>query len=133
VNLAATATDPGGAVQRVEFRVGATLVGTDTTSPYTATATGLTAGSFTATATAFDNGTPALSASQSVTFNIGGGTNTLPTVNLTAPTSGQVFPSGTSVNLAATATDPGGAVTRRIPRRDHAGQPHAAYTATVTD
>ena len=67
VNLTATASDPGGAVQRVEFRVGTTLVGTDTTSPYTATATGLTAGTFTATATAFDNGvpTPVMSAASS--------------------------------------------------------------------
>ena len=34
VTLAANATDPGGAVVRVEFRVDGTLVNTDTTAPY---------------------------------------------------------------------------------------------------
>ena len=58
VTLSATASDPGGAVIRVEFRVDGTLCRSDTTSPYSFIATGLAAGSHTATATAFDNGNP---------------------------------------------------------------------------
>jgi endoglucanase len=115
VNLAATAADSGGAVVRVEFRVDGALVNTDTTAPYAFTATGLAAGNHTATATAVDNGSPALSTtSTAVAFTIGTGTtNTAPTVSLTAPTAGQAFPAGTtSVSLAATAADPGGAVAR---------------------
>jgi endoglucanase len=73
IPLAATASDPGGAVARVEFRVDGTLVSTDTTAPYSFTATGLAAGSHTAQATAFDNGTPALStATTAVPFTIQG-------------------------------------------------------------
>ena len=76
VPLAANASDPDGTVNRVEFLVDGTVVATDTTSPYTASATGLTAGNHTATARAFDNATPAASTtSAGVTFMVqsGGG------------------------------------------------------------
>ena len=114
VNLAANAADPGGAVVRVEFRVDGALVNTDTTAPYAFTATGLAAGSHSVTATAVDNGSPALSTtSTAVAFTIASTGNTAPTVSVTAPTSGQAFAAGTtSVNLAANAADPGGAVVR---------------------
>jgi cellulose 1,4-beta-cellobiosidase len=74
VQLAATASDPGGgAVTRVEFRVDGNLVNSDTTSPYSFSVTGLAAGPHTAQATAFDNGTPALStATAAVPFTIQG-------------------------------------------------------------
>ena len=113
VNLAANAADPGGAVVRVEFRVDGNLVNTDTTAPYAFAATGLASGSHSVTATAVDNGSPALSTTSSaVAFTISA-SNTAPTVSLTAPTAGQAFPAGTtSVNLAANAADPGGAVVR---------------------
>lgn len=113
VTLSATASDPGGAVQRVEFRVDGTLRGTDTSAPYSFAVTGLAAGNHTAQATAFDNGTPALNtATAAVPFSIAGTSNTAPTVTLTAPTSGQSFPAGSAVTLSANATDPGGAVIR---------------------
>jgi len=66
VTLAATASDPGGLVSRVEFRVDGNLVNSDTTSPYSFNVTGLAAGSHTAQATAFDNGSPSLSTASSV-------------------------------------------------------------------
>jgi aryl-phospho-beta-D-glucosidase BglC (GH1 family) len=72
VPLAASANDPGGAISRVEFRVDGNLVNTDTSAPYAFTAPGLAAGSHTAQATAFDNGTPVLSAASTlVRFTIG--------------------------------------------------------------
>jgi endoglucanase len=140
VPFTANASDTGGAVTRVEFRVDSTLVGTDTSAPYSASfSTGtLTAGTHTAQAMAWDNGTPSLSGTHSVTFTVqgGGGGNTPPTVNLTAPTSGQVFPAGTtSLNLSATATDPGGAVQRvefRIGTTLVGTDTTAPYTATAT-
>jgi cellulose 1,4-beta-cellobiosidase len=74
VPLAANASDPDGAVIRVEFLVDGTVVATDTTSPYTASATGLAAGSHTAAARAVDNGSPALSTtSAGVAFMVQGG------------------------------------------------------------
>ncbi len=106
VNLAATATD-NVSVQRVEFRVDGALVNTDTSAPYSFTATGLAAGSHTWSATAYDAGSPVLSTAASGAFSIQTtGGNTAPVVNFTAPTPNQAFPAGTtSVNLAATATD----------------------------
>lgn len=115
VTLSANASDPGGSVNRVEFRVDGVLVGSDTSSPYSFAATGLAAGSHTAQATAFDNGSPSLStATTAVPFTISGGSiNTPPTVTLTAPTNNQVFPTGTTaVMLSATAADPDGSVNR---------------------
>jgi len=107
VNLTANAADTGGVI-RVEFRVDGNLVNTDTTSPYAFTATGLTAGGHSVTATAVDNGSPALSTtSTAVAFTIAttGGGNTAPVVTVTSPTAGQNFASGAAVALAATATD----------------------------
>src|SRR5688572_2871109 len=113
VPLAATASDPGGAVARVEFRVDGTLVSTDTSSPYSFNLSGLANGSHTATATAVDNGSPALSTTTAaVTFTVGSGGNTPPQVSLTSPTANQSFTSGAAVPLAATASDPGGGVIR---------------------
>jgi cellulose 1,4-beta-cellobiosidase len=66
VQLTATASDPGGAVSRVEFRVDGNLVNSDTSAPYSFNVSGLAAGQHTAQATAFDNGTPMLSSSTPV-------------------------------------------------------------------
>jgi hypothetical protein len=113
VNLAASASDAGGAVVRVEFRVDGNLVNSDTTAPYAFTATGLAAGAHTVTATAVDNGSPALSTTTAATsFSITGTANTAPQVSVTSPTANQNFASGAAVSLAATASDPGGAVVR---------------------
>jgi endoglucanase len=114
VPLAATASDTGGVV-RVDFRLdgSTTVVGSDTTSPYTFSATGLANGTHTVTATAVDNGSPALSTTTpAVTFTVGGGTNPPPTVNVTSPTANQAFPSGATVTHAATATDSNGTIQR---------------------
>ena len=116
VNLAANAADPGGAVVRVEFRVDGNLVNTDTTAPYAFTATGLAAGSHSVTATAVDNGSPALSTtSTAVAFSIGTTGNTAPAVSVTA-----VRPQARCSRRAprawispATAADTGGAVVAR--------------------
>ena len=115
IPLAASASDPGGAVVRVDFRLdgSTTVVGSDTTSPYTFTVpAGLSTGSHSVTATAVDNGSPALSTtSASVAFTVGSG-NTPPQVTATSPTAGQNFAAGATVPLAGTATDPGGSVQR---------------------
>ena len=55
INLAATASDPDGTIARVEFYNGATLVGTATTSPYSYNWSNVGRGSYTLTATAYDN------------------------------------------------------------------------------
>ena len=56
VAIAATASDTGSGVARVEFRADGVLLGTDTTAPYTGTwnAASATVGSHTILATAYD-------------------------------------------------------------------------------
>nr|WP_184979292.1 glycoside hydrolase family 48 protein [Sphaerisporangium rubeum] len=65
VNLAATAADSDGSVTRVEFYNGTTLLGSDTTAPYTYSWTNVPAGSYSLTARAYDNGSPALTGNSS--------------------------------------------------------------------
>jgi endoglucanase len=55
INFAATASDPDGTVARVEFLSGSTVVGTDTTSPYAFTWTGVAAGAYSLSARATDD------------------------------------------------------------------------------
>ncbi|WP_436761836.1 glycoside hydrolase family 6 protein [Streptosporangium sp. V21-05] len=93
VPLAATASDDG-SVSKVEFYVDGTLVNTDTSSPYSYSATGLSSGSHTASAKAYDNASPALSTqTAAVPFTVGGGTST-PSI-VASPTSLSV-PEGAS-------------------------------------
>jgi endoglucanase len=136
VALSATATDNSG-VARVEFRIDNGAVTSDTTAPYgiTFNASGLSAGSHTATATAYDNGNPSLSATHTITFNVNGGGNTPPTVAFNSPTPGQEFPAGTtSVPLAATATDNTGVarVEFRVGTTLIATDTTSPYSATAT-
>lgn len=59
ISLAATASDADGTITKVEFyrndAAGSTLIGTDTSSPYTATDSNVSAGSYTYIAKAYDN------------------------------------------------------------------------------
>jgi aryl-phospho-beta-D-glucosidase BglC (GH1 family) len=137
VALSATATDNSG-VARVEFRIDSGTVTSDTTAPYgiTFNASTLAAGTHTATATAYDNGSPSLSATHTITFTVnGGGTNTPPTVAFNSPTDGQAFAAGTtSVPLAATATDNTGVarVEFRVDGTLIATDTSSPYAATAT-
>jgi Galactose oxidase-like, Early set domain/Bacterial Ig domain len=109
VNLAATASDTDGTVAKVEFFNGTTKLGEDTTAPYSFTWSGVPAGSYTLTARATDDvgGT-----TTSATFRITVGGNTPPTVSITSPADGAIFPWKPTFTVAATASDPGGSVTR---------------------
>ena len=117
VPLAATASDSNGTIASVAFRVDGNVVNTDTSSPYSFSATGLATGTHTATATATDNG-GASTTSSTVTFTVGGGGNPAPTVALTSPTANQNFASGAAVPLAATASDSNGTITNVVFRVD---------------
>lgn len=126
VGLAASASDPGGAVSRVEFRVDGNLVNSDTSSPYSFNVTGLASGSHTAQATAFDNGSPALSTSTAaVPFTITGGTTT-PTI--TASPNSLTLASGASgTSIIRLSAAPTGNVTVSLTR---AGSTAIGFTPT---
>jgi hypothetical protein len=55
IAVTATASDPDGSIQKVDFYVGGVLLGTDTTSPYTFTWLSVPLGSYSLTAVARDN------------------------------------------------------------------------------
>jgi endoglucanase len=55
INFGATASDPDGSVARVDFLNGSTVVGSDTTAPYSFTWTNVAAGNYTVSARAVDN------------------------------------------------------------------------------
>src|SRR6185369_7979331 len=70
IALAATASDSDGSVAQVAFYAGSTLLGTGTTSPYQFTWSNVTAGTYSLTAVATDNGgAQATSSAVTVTVN----------------------------------------------------------------
>jgi regulation of enolase protein 1 (concanavalin A-like superfamily) len=109
ISMGATAADSDGTVAKVEFFNGTTLLGTDTTSPYTFSWGNVAAGSYTLKAVATDNaGASATSTAVTVTVNA----NTPPAVSLTSPAAGTSFMAPASTTVAATATDAGGSIVR---------------------
>ena len=76
INISASASDADGAVARVEFYAGSTLLGTDTSAPYSFSWSNVAAGSYVLTARATDN-VGATTVSAPVNITVSGGT-TLP-------------------------------------------------------
>ena len=112
VTIAATAADPGSGVDRVEFSVDGTPIGSDSTASYTATwdSTAASPGSHTIQATAYDVVGNAATASIGVT--VPAPDTTPPTVSIVTPTDGSVV-SGT-VYIGASAGDSGGSGMSRV-------------------
>jgi RHS repeat-associated protein len=107
ISLAATASDTDGTISQVQFFQGTTLLGTDTTSPYSFSWTSVVAGSYALTAKATDNNS---GVTTSTTVNIT--VDAPPTVSLTAPANNAVFLPGASITVSATAADTGGSVSK---------------------
>jgi len=99
VSASATAPELNDTVARVEFYANGTLIGTDTTSPYSISWAGVVAGTYSLTAKTVDGqGAETTSAARSITVNAA---NNPPTVSLTAPTAGAYK---TPATLTVTAT-----------------------------
>ena len=70
ITLTANAADSDGTIAKVEFYGGTTLIGTDTTAPYSFAWSNVAAGTYTLTAKAFDNaGLSTTSSAVSITVN----------------------------------------------------------------
>ena len=76
ITISANAADTDGTVAQVEFYDGATLIGTDTTAPYSMSLTNATVGTHTLTAKAYDN-LNAITTSAGVTVTVTTTANTL--------------------------------------------------------
>lgn len=98
--LQATASDSDGSVSKVEFLNGTTVLGSDTTSPFSFTWTNVPAGSYQVKARAYDNRL-ASSMSPPVAVTV----NAKPTVTLTAPMDGALINAPSNFMLSASATD----------------------------
>ncbi len=95
----------------MDFYNGTTLLGTDTTSPYTYSWTGVAAGTYGVKAIATDNvGATTTSTTASITVGTSGTTNSAPNVSMTSPATGASFLVGAIVPLTATASDSDGTV-----------------------
>lgn len=109
ISLAATATDSDGTVAKVDFFEGATLIGTDSTAPYTLNWSNVAAGTYSLSARATDSsGAVASSAAVAVIVN----QNSAPTVTLTSPGAPATYYAPATVVLTASASDNDGTVAR---------------------
>jgi hypothetical protein len=108
VQLEASASDSDGTVTQVAFYANGSLVATATASPWNATWTNVAPGTYDLTAVATDSsGLSTTSATVSITVQ---SEPTPPSVSITSPSNGATI-TGTSVTLAASASDADGVVT----------------------
>lgn len=107
ITLSATASDADGAVAKVEFFDGATLIGTATSAPYIVTWTEVPSGTYSLSAVVTDDrGAQTASAVTSITV----ADNAFPLVSLTGPANGQSYIAPAEVVLTASASDADGTV-----------------------
>ncbi len=97
-------------ITKVNFYQGTTLVGSDTTAPYSLSWTPTTAGTYSLTAKATDSG-GAVTTSAAVSITVKA-TNTAPTVSLTGPVAGSKYLAPASIPLTVTAADSDGTVAK---------------------
>jgi hypothetical protein len=109
VSFAANAADSDGTVAKVEFYNGNTLLGTDTSAPYSYNWTNVKAGDYNITAKAIDN-KGATTTSSIVKIKVA--SNASPTVSLTSPKVNSQFAVGSSVSIAANAADSDGTIAK---------------------
>ncbi|TGE21591.1 glycosyl hydrolase family protein [Hymenobacter aquaticus] len=109
ITLSADAADTGGGIYKVEFFQGTTLLATDFTAPYSFTWSGAAVGSYAVSARATDTGgLTATSAAVSITV----ADPIVPTVSITAPTSGTTLTAPADVTIAATAATTNGTIAK---------------------
>ncbi len=104
ISINATASDDG-SVAQVDFYNGTTLLGSDTTSPYSFSWNNVAAGTYTINAIATDN-LSLRSNTASVTVTVTN-TNQPPVVAITSPANNATFTAPASISITATASDNG--------------------------
>ncbi len=109
ITISATAADADGTVSNVQFYNGTTLLGSDATSPYSFSWTGVTSGTYTITAKATDN-SGAVTTSTAIAIAVIAAANTAPTVSISSPANNASFATPASITITATAADADGTV-----------------------
>ena len=109
ITIAASASETGGTIAKVDFYQGTTLIGTATAAPYSVTWSNVPAGSYSLTAVATDGGSAtATSSPVAVTVN----TTAAPTVSITSPASGAMFTAPANIPITASASETGGTIAK---------------------
>jgi hypothetical protein len=111
ISITANATDVKGSIAKVEFYRGTTLLGTDTTAPYSFAWTNLPVGAHSLTARATDN-RGATTVSAAVTINVTVRPNVAPSVSITDISANAQFIQGSTLTINSTAADTDGTITR---------------------
>jgi hypothetical protein len=100
INVSATSCN---AISKIDFYNGSTLIGTDTSSPYSFAWNNVAAGSYTLTARLTDSqGNVLTTTTVNITVN---GSNPAPTVSITAPANNATFIAPATINITANASD----------------------------
>ncbi len=111
ITINASASDSDGTVSQVQFLANGSLLGTDTTSPFSFAWNNVPAGSYTLTARATDN-SGASTTSSGVNINVNSAANQPPAVAITSPGNGAAFTAPASVTINASANDTDGTVSQ---------------------
>ena len=108
IGLAATVTANGHIITKVQFYNGATLLGSDSSSPYSYSWKNVVAGNYSVTArVVYDSGSTITSTLANVAV-----TNLAPTLALTGPLNGAGYLAPATINLAASVTANGNTITK---------------------
>jgi len=108
IAMTATATDSDGTIVSVRFYHGTTLLGTDSSSPFTGSVGSVPAGIYTIRAEATDDlGGIGISPTINAVVTAA---NQFPSVAFTTPTNGAVFTAPVTFDLVASASDPDGTI-----------------------
>jgi hypothetical protein len=130
VTVQASASDSGGSITNVQFRVGTSVFANVTAAPFSATTNNLGSGAYTLFAIASDN--LGVSATNSVNITV----DARPTVTVTNPASNALLLAPANVTLGASATDTDGTVTNvqfRVGANILANVTAAPYAATTNN
>ena len=112
ITLTATASDADGSVAKVDFyREGTTLLGSDTTNPYSVLWNNVPAGTYSFTAKATDN-KGASTTSTSVAVIVAPPTNNPPTIVINGPSEGSTLSASTGFTMTVSAADSDGVIGR---------------------
>ena len=114
ITIDATASDPDGAITKVEFFQGNVKIGERTTLPYSITWKEVPAGTWSLTAVATDNENgKAVSVAVSITVNKSATvTNQLPIVSIASPTKDSSFTAPATITVDVTASDKDGSISK---------------------
>ncbi|RAW00603.1 Ig-like domain-containing protein [Pseudochryseolinea flava] len=107
IAIQANASDNNGSIASVAFYNGTTLLGTDTSSPYSFVWNNVAAGNYTLTAVATDNGS-ATTTSAPVSISVIG--NAPPTASITSPANNASFIAPATITINASAADANGSI-----------------------